>query len=433
MAWLAKAKRRNRKTGRKETYWSIQWREEGAARASTRAIGFCSAPEAKKALKVFEGKLAAGQPVVPAGPTTSGRSSSATKRPAIPKLAEYLNGVYLPIVERDRARGTYDVEVNASKALNGLLGSFTLDRIDFALVDAYLSERKDLGRRSRTLILELRTLTGALRHAYDCGIVPAVPKLPRLKDRDRRPHRYLTEAESVALLDALRPLDQQPHRVTRGRPPIRRDRRTYLAVLAALNLGLRKGEILSRAWPDVRWDQGSHGTLIVGAREEIDFQVKARSERAVPLTPELRAELRALHRDLGEPCSGWIFPSPRDPSKPRKDFRKALRSACKRAGVPTVHPHALRHTWASRLAVAGIDRRTLMELGGWKDGRMLDEVYAHVTDDHKADVMARTGVGATTAALTRSEAANDPVEDEMPDSSARQFDSTGTTTKRPPG
>lgn len=427
MAWLAKTKRRNRRTGRKETYWSIQWREEGATKVSTRAIGFCAAPEAKKALKVFEGKLAAGEPVAP---TPSGPSSSATKKPPTPKLADYLDGVYLPVVERDKARGTYDVEANAAKALKGILGSFTLDRIDFALVDAYLSKRKALGRRSRTLILELRTLTGALNHAWDCDILPGVPKLPKLKDRDRRPHRYLTEAESVALLDALRPLDRQPHRVTRGRPPIRRDRRTYVAIVMALNTGGRKGEILTRTWPDVRWNQGPHGTLIVGSREEVDFRIKTRRERAIPLTPELRAELLALHRDLGEPTSSWIFPSPRDPSKPRGEFRKALHSACERAGIPTVHPHALRHTWASRLAMAGVDRRTLMELGGWKDGRMLDEVYAHVTDDHKADVMARTGVAA--AAATRAEAANDPPQDEMPDSSARQLDSTGTTTKRPP-
>ena len=54
-----------------------------------------------------------------------------------------------------------------------------------------------------------------------------------------------------------------------------------------------------------------------------------------------------------------------------------------------------------------------MELGGWKDGRMLDEVYAHVTDDHKAEVMARTGVTATAA--PRTQAANDPPQDETPD------------------
>jgi len=42
--------------------------------------------------------------------------------------------------------------------------------------------------------------------------------------------------------------------------------------------------------------------------------------------------------------------------------------------------------------MAGVDRKTLMELGGWKEGRMLDEVYAHTTDAHKIEVMAKMGI-----------------------------------------
>ena len=54
--------------------------------------------------------------------------------------------------------------------------------------------------------------------------------------------------------------------------------------------------------------------------------------------------------------------------------------------------HGLRHSWASRLAQSGVDRRTLMDVGGWASSQMLDEVYSHVSDDHKADVMSRMGI-----------------------------------------
>jgi hypothetical protein len=40
----------------------------------------------------------------------------------------------------------------------------------------------------------------------------------------------------------------------------------------------------------------------------------------------------------------------------------------------------------------GVDRRSLMDIGGWKEGRMLDEIYAHVTDDHVDEVMSRMGL-----------------------------------------
>jgi len=42
--------------------------------------------------------------------------------------------------------------------------------------------------------------------------------------------------------------------------------------------------------------------------------------------------------------------------------------------------------------MAGVDRKALMELGGWKEGRMLDEIYAHVTSEHKVEIMARMGL-----------------------------------------
>jgi hypothetical protein len=32
-------------------------------------------------------------------------------------------------------------------------------------------------------------------------------------------------------------------------------------------------------------------------------------------------------------------------------------------------------------------------MGGWEDGRMLDEVYAHVTSPHLHGIMARQGIG----------------------------------------
>ena len=396
MAWLNKQKRTNSETGKKETYWAIRWRDE-KLKTYTLAIGFCSKPEARKALKIVEGKLAAGELVVP---TASGDGSSTAKTPKkseVPTLREYLDEVYLTVVARDKAPKTVLSARTAANALKGVMGDLRLDQISFAVIDAYLNERRKLGRKSRTLKIELWCLSGALRHAEDCGVIQSVPKFPKVRLNDARPHRYLTPEESVALLDALKPLAEQPHKVTRGKPPITRDRLTYLAVLMALNTGARKNEILTRRWEDVHWNQGQYGTLIIGPQEQINYEVKTRRSRAVPLTPELAAELKQVHQEVGSPAKGWIFPSPKEGlDKPRQDFGKALGRACERAGLPKIHPHGLRHTWASRLAMAGVDRKALMELGGWKEGRMLDEIYAHVTSDHKVEIMAKMGLTSST-------------------------------------
>lgn len=395
MAWLHKMRRKNKSTNKTETYYAIKWRTpDGKTR--TQGIGFCGAEEARRALKVKEGHLASG---VEEAPRTTCEPSSVEAAGTTPTLERWLNDVYLPAVERDKAAKTYECECTSAKALVALIGHLTLDQINYAVVDVYHTERKKAGRRSRTIILELRMLKRALKHAVDCEVVAAIPRLPSIKDKDRKPHRFLTDEQAVALLDALRPYDRQPREVSRGKPPINRDWLSYLAVLMALNLGMRRGEIFSRRWRDVQWQQGPCGLVMVADQDLASFKVKKNRPRVVPLTPEVRAVLARAWIEVGRPADGWIFPSPTNAEQPRKNFTTALRRACRTAGIDYIHPHGLRHTWASRLAIKNVDRKTLMQVGGWVDGRMLDEVYAHVTESHVAEVMARVGIASKNETL----------------------------------
>ena len=43
--------------------------------------------------------------------------------------------------------------------------------------------------------------------------------------------------------------------------------------------------------------------------------------------------------------------------------------------------HGLRHTWASRLTMKGVDPRTLQTLGGWRSLVMVER-YSHLSPDH---------------------------------------------------
>ena len=42
--------------------------------------------------------------------------------------------------------------------------------------------------------------------------------------------------------------------------------------------------------------------------------------------------------------------------------------------------HGLRHTWASRLTMAGVDPRTLQTLGNWRSLSMVER-YSHLSPD----------------------------------------------------
>ena len=59
-------------------------------------------------------------------------------------------------------------------------------------------------------------------------------------------------------------------------------------------------------------------------------------------------------------------------------LRRAFDKAVRQASLAPFRFHDLRHTFASRLAMHGVNDRTLMALGGWKSPRMLDR-YAHLS------------------------------------------------------
>ncbi len=66
-----------------------------------------------------------------------------------------------------------------------------------------------------------------------------------------------------------------------------------------------------------------------------------------------------------------------------KSVRTAFTTACRNAKLPGVSLHTLRHRFASRLMMAGVDIRTIQKLGGWKEIKMLER-YAHLSQEHKA-------------------------------------------------
>src|SRR5689334_6095749 len=49
-----------------------------------------------------------------------------------------------------------------------------------------------------------------------------------------------------------------------------------------------------------------------------------------------------------------------------------FKRACRRANLTGVTPHTLRHTFASRLVMHGVDLRTVQELGGWQTLAMVE-------------------------------------------------------------
>lgn len=260
-----------------------------------------------------------------------------------------------------------EVPVGAERRLR-VLGELRLDEVGPAVYDAVVAALRSAGMRSRTIQIRTDHLRASLRVAVEDGVVPELPTLRRVRVTDRRAPRWLAPAQTAQLLAAL------DAAVAAGRvSPV-----SALAIRTQEALFLRPGEVLTRRWED--YDRTAR-RLRVAPVELPDGRMwtpKAGSARTVPVPQGLARALAEEWMRQGRPGSGWMFPG--EHGSPLTTFKKTLARACRDAGVPELHPHALRHTGATRWAAGGAARRALMEAGGWASGAMLDEVYEHTLD-----------------------------------------------------
>jgi integrase len=142
-------------------------------------------------------------------------------------------------------------------------------------------------------------------------------------------------------------------------------------VLLGIHTGLRlRSEAMTLQWTDV--DQKRRTVTAQAA------YAKTGLTRTVPLNSIVCAALDQL-----PPTGARVFPG-----LTVNSMRRGFVAACRKAGLCDVMPHTLRHTFETRLIENGVDLRTVQELGGWAQLKMLER-YGHVTTARKADAVER--------------------------------------------
>ena len=113
---------------------------------------------------------------------------------------------------------------------------------------------------------------------------------------------------------------------------------------------------------------------------------KGRQDRDVMLSPKLLEELRKHWRRLRRKPRVWLFPGNHDHCADHPIDTKTVWHACqqaaKRAGIQKgVHPHTLRHCFATHLLEDGADLRTIQILLGHHDLKET-ALYLHLSQRH---------------------------------------------------
>ena len=147
----------------------------------------------------------------------------------------------------------------------------------------------------------------------------------------------------------------------------------YRTILMTLyGTGMRRSELCHLRTEDIDKER-----MVIRIREG-----KGRKDREVPLSPKLREQLRTYYRSVRR-RNGWLFPSgqARRPDEPitSKTVWHACETATRRAGITkAVHPHTLRHSFATHLYDSGADLPVIQDLLGHADPRDT-MIYVHLS------------------------------------------------------
>jgi integrase len=170
----------------------------------------------------------------------------------------------------------------------------------------------------------------------------------KLKENNTR-IRYLEEGEIQRLLEECQP-KKHLHRI----------------VTCALHTGMRRGEILS-----LKWEQIRNGFIYLE-------KTKTKERREIPINEDLAEVLKEIRREQGL-SSPYVFTYAK---RTIQVIYTGFNAAVKRAGIEDFRFHDLRHTFASHLVMRGASLKEVQELLGHKNIAMTMR-YAHLGEDQK--------------------------------------------------
>lgn len=230
------------------------------------------------------------------------------------------------------------------KLLTDYFGKRRVKTITFADLETYKKHRLESDTRSggersiATVNRELALLRSVFGLAKQSGWIARSPfeqgKAIISTAVETKRERILTREEEERLLAAC---------------DCRERRHVRPVIIAALDTGARRGELLSLRWRDVDLNRG---LLTVTS-----YKGKKTTTRTIGMTARLKAEFERLYELAPPDQDARVFGI-------ESGFYKAFDTACVKAGIEGFRFHDCRHTAITRMVQSGMHHTEIMKLSG---------------------------------------------------------------------
>lgn len=270
----------------------------------------------------------------------------------VPTIGEVVEDRYIPFIKRYRRNYESTLSFLRIHVLPKF-GSYHLDELKADAISKVHGEMRDQGyslAMSNLLPIRLRAIYNHARKLKLPGSAVNPANDVQLFTVNNARERYLSQEEIGRLNDVLAQSEN---------PQLR-----YIIPLLLL-LGCRKRELLDARWKHVDFERR---TLYVPLS-------KSGHSRLIPLSASAIDILNQLPR--WDRCP-WVVPNPKT-LKPYVSIYFAWNTARKRAGIPDVRCHDLRHTAASHMVQANVPIYTVAKVLGHTQVKTAER-YSHLGD-----------------------------------------------------
>lgn len=262
--------------------------------------------------------------------------------------------------EHPNTHKRYDI---SSKPLLRFFGNARLDTITPEMVEKYKTSRLKVKSEATKRLLKPATINRELACLkiifnyfikLDAVVKNPVSRVKFLQENNEQMRVLGVEEQRLYLAAASQPLHD-------------------VAVLM-LETGMRCEEVYCLKGGSVNLNEGFL---------QVDFGKTKAARRKIPLTDKAK---EVLEKRMKAAKGIYLFPHLDDPNKPLIKVNRAHTGALTRSKVSHFRLYDLRHTFASRAAMSGVDLVTLAALLGHSRLQMVMR-YAHPTKEHQVNAM----------------------------------------------
>lgn len=329
----------------------------------------------------FERQSDAGE-VISRAEAREKAAQAAAEAARILTLKQYGERVFMPsksVTMSENSRSNYQGYLD--KRIYPALGDLKMPEITPAQITALLLSIQAEGKAHATVVKVYTILQGLFKMAYLGDMIDRNPMDKVERPKPRKDEIKSTEPEAYTA--------EEVHKILTA---LEKEPLKWQALVSVLtDTGIRRGECCALKWSCIDFNTGVitiAGNLCYTPQKGVYLDTtKNKKPRKVYAGDDVLSLLRQLRTEQAKKAiSAFVFtredsPEPMHPQSPTR----YLREFSKRCGVPGIHPHKLRHTFASLAITNGADVASVSEALGHSDKAVTLRMYTHATDKSISD------------------------------------------------